>query len=1437
MLICFNSTRIVAINLPQNFIEFIENKGQWEKNVLFKADIPIGNLFIEKDRLTYLFIDKDATHEIQHGKRIDKIHFHSVRVKLIGSNQNPQVLSFEPSIAYYNYFIGEADKHATNVHGFKRVVLGNVYPGIDMELLSMGSSIKINFLVKPGANPNQIAIEYQGADKLAIQNGQLKIITSMGQILEESPVSFQTINGIEKEIKTSYKLEGNTIRFSLKNYNKFLPLAIDPEVVFGTYMGSLADNFGFAASYDGNGNALGAGTVYAANFPITTGAYDVSFANGNSDNNEYARDAFIAKFNPTGSSLIFASFIGGSDNEQPHSVTTVPSSINNLNSDIIIFGTTHSSNFPVTVNGHDKTYAGGYDIFVLKLNANGNTLLASTFLGGINDDGITGVSNGSFSAQPNNLPYNYADWFRGEVIVDLIGNIIISSCTKSSHLQGMPLINAAQPIYGGGNQDGLLVKYNSTLSTILFSTFIGGNNDEAAYSVCVNNLNEIVVGGGTTSTNLGFSSTSFPPLGATDGFIGKYGSNGVRQRIIYAGSTLYDQVFFVATDDQNRIYSMGQTEGNMNLSANTYGITNGKHFVQQYNSDLTNLIKTSTFGKFGATMPTLSPSAFMVDKCGRVYISGWGGGTNQSYHFGLDNLFGFPTSVDAFQKTTDGSDFYLMVLAPNFTNLLYATYYGGSTSQEHVDGGTSHFDPSGVVYQSACAGCGGYSDFPTTPTAYSKINPSKRAFNPSQGGCNLGLFKFDMRTYLLPPNMLDTVLYVKAGSTLDYDFYATDAGGDMLTLSATGDILTKVPNPASISVISSSPGLLWGKLNWKSLCSDLGSDTFRLEVTIQDGACPLPNEKKASIKIILYTDTLSPPFPQCLKAINDSNLVLDWALPNPQTDFGKYILLRSIDGAEMKVYDSIFNPFLQNYTDLNAPNNFEKNYCFQLLTLNTCDIAGDSSRKICSKVVVDSSTQVYFLNLETEIIRLNAFDTLFKQVNIQSLEPLDSVFLKLSGKFIDNKEGVISTSNNLGNATVIVSWVPDCNDINKDTLELLLQVRDNTCPIAKTGFKRLLFLVDPIPQPKSPRVYCPKVVSDDTVTIEWPTYPINKFTKEIYLYREINGVRQKIATLSSLNQITYTDVFKFDETKTTCYSMSSSDICGYHSDTSTSSCIAFQPIPNENLKLYSVSVQNDKEIKLTWQAAAADSFWRYLIYRKEGRNGLGFEKYGEIRSQNDTSFIDAKVNVDQTSYCYKLVNVDVCGNPSINDREACSIVLSGNSIPFVHDLSWLSYDYWMVGTQRYELFRTEPGINANQLIASIHSKQFYSKDDALNYDNGLYQYKVIAFENPNGDAQISESNTIELLQLPIVYAPNAYTENGDGLNDNFQTVPVFVKDYHIQIFNRWGEKIFETKDKYKFFDSRFKEKESQGDVYFYLINYTGWNNLVYTKKGNFTILR
>ena len=134
----------------------------------------------------------------------------------------------------------------------------------------------------------------------------------------------------------------------------------------------------------------------------------------------------------------------------------------------------------------------------------------------------------------------------------------------------------------------------------------------------------------------------------------------------------------------------------------------------------------------GGAFPDISPSAFLVNNCGNIFVSGWGGATGTQQ----GSTFGLPTTPNAEQLSTDGNDFHLLVLFKDAVSLLYATFFGGPISNEHVDGGTSRFDKNGIVYQSVCGGCGGNSDYPTTPGVWSNTNNSSN--------CNNAVFKFDM---------------------------------------------------------------------------------------------------------------------------------------------------------------------------------------------------------------------------------------------------------------------------------------------------------------------------------------------------------------------------------------------------------------------------------------------------------------------------------------------------------------------------------------------------------------------------------------------------------------------------------------------------------------------------------------------------------------------
>jgi gliding motility-associated-like protein len=528
----------------------------------------------------------------------------------------------------------------------------------------------------------------------------------------------------------------------LGDYDPTIDLIIDPQIAFSTYIGSTANNFGFTACDDLNQNLIAGAAVFQANYPVTPGAYDSTFNGPTGPQFTIAGfDVGLTKFSSDGSQLLYCSYFGGNSQETPHSIV-----VNSANQ-FIVMGMTGSNNFPTTSGVYQGTLIGGpavmisqfftgsemtngCDLYLAKFNNDG-TLSASTFVGGTNTDGLN---------IGNNLFFNYGDTFRGEVNIDTNDNVFVASVSSG----GFPVtLGAPQTAYGGGISDGVLFKMDAALTSMLWSTYLGGSGDDACYAIQFGSDGSIYVGGGTSSANLQpASGASMAYNGAVDGFILRVNPITLTfSAFSFIGTADYDQCYFVQTDLSGNVYALGQTEGTMPVSPGRYGQADSGLFIRKFDGSLTTMLWNTTIGT-SSGHADISPTAFLVSDCDQIYFSGWGGEVNSGncgfYGCGALNSTtnGLPVTANAFQTSTDGSDFYLCVLSPDATSLVYATFLGGSVSPEHVDGGTSRFDKSGSVYQAVCAGCQGNSDFPTTPGAWSAQNPS--------GRCNLAVFRFDL---------------------------------------------------------------------------------------------------------------------------------------------------------------------------------------------------------------------------------------------------------------------------------------------------------------------------------------------------------------------------------------------------------------------------------------------------------------------------------------------------------------------------------------------------------------------------------------------------------------------------------------------------------------------------------------------------------------------
>lgn len=729
-------------------VEFIENKGQWNEQVKFMSRAGDGSFYLRENGYTVTqYHPEDVSlitrksHAIMEGKvdpsQIDdKIRMHTYSVDFVGSSL-PQITGEKQIPTVNNYFIGnDRSKWASECKIFQAVTYHNIYPGIDLRYyIDGGANLKYDFIVHPGADPEKIAMKYQGATSLKIEKKDLIIGTSLGKSRELQPYTYQLQTNGRQEVDCRYQLKGDVVKFKIKHYDPSKTLIIDPTQIFFSYSGSTSDNWGFTATYGADGSLYGGGIVFGPGFPANPGSYDQSF------NGEY--DMSIIKLSSDGKNRIYATYIGGSKNDQPHSL------IEDSKGNLVIAGRSNSSNYPSTKLLKPNPADADNDIVITKLNATGSAIIGSIKIGGSSDDGVNIADQKTLSTV--SLKRNYGDDARSEVLVDGNDNIYLASSTKSTDF---PVTAGVVQRTLAGKQDAILLKADPTCNNVIFATYLGGSDDDAGYVLGLHPSGNIYIAGGTASADLnGISSSGVVKStysdgtstgDAADGYILELNSTATSIiRGTYIGTGRADQIYGIELDKAGNVYVMGTSEGNMPVINANYSVAGAKQFICKLQPDLSDYVYATVFGSPNAAGPNISPTAFLVDRCENVYVSGWGGKANLSFIRSSSTL-NMPTTPNAVKPVSDptGSDFYLFVLEKNATSQLYGTFFGQNDTKsfgDHVDGGTSRFDRNGIIYQAICANCGRNTPFPGNPGVWA---PNNLAVDG--GKCNLGMLKIEM---------------------------------------------------------------------------------------------------------------------------------------------------------------------------------------------------------------------------------------------------------------------------------------------------------------------------------------------------------------------------------------------------------------------------------------------------------------------------------------------------------------------------------------------------------------------------------------------------------------------------------------------------------------------------------------------------------------------
>ncbi len=703
-----------------NPIEFIANQNQFHENVLFEASIGgLDKVFLEDNAFTYVVHEDDAV-QLLHDSKLKNnntefnqisVKGHAYKVEFLNAQQS-SIRGNSKQNQFYNYFLGnDSARWASNVSVYHEAKYSSLYPGIDLLSYSSHGHLKYDFIVSPNADLDVLALKYEGVDDMTVnKEGDLVIKTSVKDIIEKAPVAYQEINNKRIFVDCNYILKDQIIRFDFpQGYDKNYPLVIDPEVVASTLTGTtISRNFGHTASFDNAGNIYLGGVSFGVGYPTETGSFQTFYGGGYTD-------MAVCKFNPDGTDLIYATYIGGGETDSPHSIVV------DNNQQLCILGSTNSPDFPTTSNAFQKILGGMEDIALIKLNQNGSALVGSTFLGGTLTDGLNLSS----------LNTNYGEQFRGEIILDHQGNILVASNSSSSDFPITPnafqsnlTIDIGNPL---DNQDGVVFKMNSDLSTLFWSTYLGSNDMDTAFGIRSNDLGEIYITGTAGSENFPTTTGTYQsnwPGGEESAYIAVLSSNGQELlRSTFWGTDQDDHSYFLDIDEDENVHIYGQSKGVIPITPGAYSANPGSHqYLAAFTADLESLVYSTVIGNGPSSSGPFwfeydfVPVAFMVDKCNGIYFSGYYAQP------------GLPLTADAIPGV-NGNAFYLGVLEPDASALKFATYFGHA---DHVDGGTSRFDKGGVVYQAVCS-CTG-SQLETEPGAWAEGQTEY---------CDMGVFKID----------------------------------------------------------------------------------------------------------------------------------------------------------------------------------------------------------------------------------------------------------------------------------------------------------------------------------------------------------------------------------------------------------------------------------------------------------------------------------------------------------------------------------------------------------------------------------------------------------------------------------------------------------------------------------------------------------------------
>jgi hypothetical protein len=747
-------------------LSFIPNVGQTDAEVAFNLRHDGVNIFFTPDEIVFNSINQLESETVSS----------TVEMQFLGANPNPEITGLQELEGVANFFYGnDPEKWLTNVPTYGGVVYQDLYPGIDLVYRGTAGNLKRDFIVDPGVDPNLIQIDYSGIENIEIdEEGDLILTTEYGEFIEDAPFSYQYIHGEIVEVESRYKLlDENRIGFELGAYNPAYAVAIDPVLEYSTYLGGMGDDGGSSIAVDNAGNAYITGATFSNDFPDTVG--------GNQ-----GLDVFVAKLNPTGTGLLYSTYIGGSTIDAGTDIT-----VDNLGN-AYITGSTNSIDFP-TLSAFQTAKAGGNsdanEVFITKLDNTG-TLAYSTYLGGTSID----IGRG--------------------IVVDSNGDAYVTGETYSTDFNSANNTN-------NGAVDAFVARIKASGAVLAYSRYVGGQHIDEGQGIAINSNEEVYITGETYSTATDFN-TDFPATSTglqvninqgdntsnSDAFIVKLNTAGTNVEYgTYFGGSNTDEGYGIVVDDIGNIYIAGITGSGTTATLplpTTAGVLQDTHgggtfdvFVAKFNETGVTPVFSLDYSTYLGGMGNdnvRGPKSLAVDDSGNAYLTGY----TRSNDFPL--LPPTLTNSPIQQVFGGGDDGFIAQLNNDATALTYSTYLGGTNEDRAY---AIALDSSGNAY---VTGETSSSDFPVVPLSNLGL-----VTNALQTSNQFGIEGYDAFVSKIVTGSPEVQIRTDGDVTVDEDGTLTEEYEILLTTQPTADVTVQV---ASDTEVNATNSVTFTSANW-----------------------------------------------------------------------------------------------------------------------------------------------------------------------------------------------------------------------------------------------------------------------------------------------------------------------------------------------------------------------------------------------------------------------------------------------------------------------------------------------------------------------------------------------------------------------------------------------------------------------------------------------